>query len=428
MPSPFRPRQIAAVGSRSVPRGKQRAATSLRLHILCAFALASTAVLMAAMPCSAVAAQAGPFEVEGPAASYDYVDGALVISGEGVSITGMADPPSAEANNVTVNKGVQSVSIGPDVSIATMQDNAATSYPIVGTGNSVDRWANSNVTHIDGTGFISIGEAMRDVSITNATVEIRRGAQEINVYGTGTIMLGDQAEGIGMLSVYGGTLDLSELHIGQPILSYGYSLGAAGAQTRVVVPFGTESLSQLLQAPNAFVRMDDIPVFSDGEEVGVLLRDGTIHYTATRTVTFEGWGGAVLQTENVRLFQPAVAPADVAAPEGYAFVGWDRDFSRIDRDLTVKALFEAVPAPEPDPNAGGGNESGNGAGEGGGSSGVPGVSGKTARASSSGMRAGCLADTGDAAEGPLALAAGLGLAAASALGAASMVRRARRER
>ena len=330
MPSPFRPRQIAAVGSRSVPRGKQRAATSFRLHILCAFALASTAVLMAAMPCSAVAAQAGPFEVEGPASSYDYVDGALVISGEGVSITGMADPPSAEANNVTVNKGVQSVSIGPDVSIATMQDNAATSYPIVGTGNSVDRWANSNVTHIDGTGFISIGEAMRDVSITNATVEIRRGAQEINVYGTGTIMLGDQAEGIGMLSVYGGTLDLSELHIGQPILSYGYSLGAAGAQTRVVVPFGTESLSQLLQAPNAFVRMDDIPVFSDGEEVGVLLRDGTIHYTATRTVTFEGWGGAVLQTENVRLFQPAVAPADVAAPEGYAFVGWDRDFSRID--------------------------------------------------------------------------------------------------
>ena len=306
-----------------------------------------------------------------------------------------------------------------------MQDNAATSYPIVGTGNSVDRWVNSNVTHIDGTGFISIGEAMRDVSITNATVEIRRGAQEINVYGTGTIMLGDQAEGIGMLSVYGGTLDLSELHIGQPILSYGYSLGAAGAQTRVVVPFGTESLSQLLQAPNAFVRMDDIPVFSDGEEVGVLLRDGTIHYTATRTVTFEGWGGAVLQTENVRLFQPAVAPAEVAAPEGYAFVGWDRGFSRIDRDLTVKALFEAVPAPEPDPNAGGGNESGNGAGESGGSSGV---SGKTVRASSSGMRAGCLADTGDAAEGPLALAAGLGLAAASALGAASMVRRARRER
>ena len=377
MPSPFRPRQIAAVGSRSVSRGKQRAATSFRLHILCAFALASTAVLMAAMPSSAVAAQAGPFEVEGPASSYDYVDGALVVSGEGVSITGMADPPSAEANNVTVNKGVQSVSIGPDV------------------------------------------------SITNATVEIRRGAQEINVYGTGTIMLGDQVEGVGMLAVFGGTLDLSELHIGQPILSYGYSLGAAGTQTRVVVPFGTDSLSQLLQAPNAFVRTDDIPVFSDGEEVGVLLRDGTIYYTATRTVTFEGWEGTVLQTENVRLFQPAVAPADVAAPEGYAFVGWDRDFSRIDRDLTVKALFEAVPAPEPDPNAGGGNESGNGAGE---SDGSSGVSGKTVRASSSGMRAGCLADTGDAAEGPLALAAGLGLAAASALGAASMVRRARRER
>lgn len=144
-------------------------------------------------------------------------------------------------------------------------------------------------------------------------------------------------------------------------------------------------------------------MFSDGEEVGVLLRDGTIHYTATRTVTFEGWGGAVLQTENVRLFQPAVAPADVAAPEGYAFVGWDRGFSRIDRDLTVKALFEAVPAPEPDPNAGGGNESGNGAGESGGSSGV---SGKTVRASSSGMRAGCLADTGDAAEGRLRLLPG----------------------
>ena len=108
-----------------------------------------------------------------------------------------------------------------------------------------------------------------------------------------------------MLAVFGGTLDLSELHIGQPILSYGYSLGAAGTQTRVVVPFGTDSLSQLLQAPNAFVRTDDIPVFSDGEEVGVLLRDGTIHYTATRTVTFEGWGGAVLQLSLIHIYTRA---------------------------------------------------------------------------------------------------------------------------
>ena len=68
----------------------------------------------------------------------------------------------------------------------------------------------------------------------------------------------------------------------------------------------------------------------------------TVEYRAgaiTRTVTFVGWDGEVLDTQQVEQGEGAIAP--VPPPRtGYAFTGWDMDFDSIFGDLTVTALYE----------------------------------------------------------------------------------------
>lgn len=314
-----------------------------------AVALAAALALPALMPMEALAAQAGPFEVEGPAGSYSYSSGTLAITGEGVTIAGMAAPPVAGENNVHVAKGTTVVTIGSDVHIGMLTDDRATKYRVTGVGNVVDMWGIDNNTGIEGPGSIAIGQAVGDINITQATVEIVDGAISIQTYGSGTLVLDARASGFVMLSIFGGTLDLSQVSPDRPLAAGGYSLGAADFPTRIIVPFGTQQLSDLIKAQNAFISVSGIPVFSDGEEVGVLLTDGTIYYTATRTVTFLGWNGQVLAEEQVRLFQPATAPADPVAPAGYEFAGWSQDFSRVTQNMTVVAVFEPLPAPEQRP-------------------------------------------------------------------------------
>ena len=67
------------------------------------------------------------------------------------------------------------------------------------------------------------------------------------------------------------------------------------------------------------------------------------------TVTFLDWDGTVLKTEQVEQGRSATAPADPTR-EGYTFNGWDKDFSNVQSDLTVTALYEqnAVEPPTPD--------------------------------------------------------------------------------
>ncbi|NLO38855.1 MAG: hypothetical protein GX115_05220, partial [Ruminiclostridium sp.] len=57
------------------------------------------------------------------------------------------------------------------------------------------------------------------------------------------------------------------------------------------------------------------------------------------TVTFEDYNGDVLKTENVEEYQAATAP-DNPVREGYNFVDWDVDFSRVTLNLTVTATYE----------------------------------------------------------------------------------------
>ena len=57
------------------------------------------------------------------------------------------------------------------------------------------------------------------------------------------------------------------------------------------------------------------------------------------TVTFKDWDETVLKEEQVLRGQAATPPADPVR-EGYTFTGWDKDFSNVQSDLTVTALYE----------------------------------------------------------------------------------------
>lgn len=61
--------------------------------------------------------------------------------------------------------------------------------------------------------------------------------------------------------------------------------------------------------------------------------------TITVTVTFVDGLGNTLKTEKVEGGKSAAAP-DTPIRDGYIFVGWDKDFSRVTSDMTVTALWK----------------------------------------------------------------------------------------
>lgn len=58
----------------------------------------------------------------------------------------------------------------------------------------------------------------------------------------------------------------------------------------------------------------------------------------TYTVTFKDWDGSVLSTQTVEHGSSAVAPADPTRTD-YIFTGWSEDFSNITSDIEVTALY-----------------------------------------------------------------------------------------
>ncbi len=68
--------------------------------------------------------------------------------------------------------------------------------------------------------------------------------------------------------------------------------------------------------------------------------EGPIH-----EVTFVDMNGAVLKIESVKDGEKATAPA---APtiEGYTFIKWDTDFSKVTKNLVVTAVYEKLPVEE----------------------------------------------------------------------------------
>ena len=59
------------------------------------------------------------------------------------------------------------------------------------------------------------------------------------------------------------------------------------------------------------------------------------------TVTFVDWNGAILKTEQVEKGHSATAPADPSR-NGYTFIGWDKDFSNVQSDMTVTAQYKPI--------------------------------------------------------------------------------------
>ena len=56
-------------------------------------------------------------------------------------------------------------------------------------------------------------------------------------------------------------------------------------------------------------------------------------------VRFKDWDGTILKKENVRNGQAATAPEDPTR-DGYTFIGWDEDFTHVTKDLTVTAMYQ----------------------------------------------------------------------------------------
>jgi hypothetical protein len=62
----------------------------------------------------------------------------------------------------------------------------------------------------------------------------------------------------------------------------------------------------------------------------------------TFEVTFVDWDDSVLkEAQTVNYGDAAIAPADPTR-EGYKFIGWDKDFSAVKEDMTVKAQYEQL--------------------------------------------------------------------------------------
>ena len=58
-------------------------------------------------------------------------------------------------------------------------------------------------------------------------------------------------------------------------------------------------------------------------------------------VTFIGYNDEVIEIQNIKYLESAVAPT-IANTEDYEFISWDRDFSSITSDLTVKANYRTL--------------------------------------------------------------------------------------
>lgn len=323
----------------------------LRLHAAFALALAAcalAAVLCALAPGRAEAAPAGPFDVEGPADAYAWDGAVLSVTGDGVTIAGMADPTSAAMGDVRVAAGVGAINVGSGVRIGTLSFAEAAALRLDGAGNEVQLLDLARSSSVSGPGSVTLAEVTLSLDLLpSATVTLTGSADGMSIWAGATLVLGPGAS-LGNITHFGGTLDLSHIVFGAPVRVLGYSVGGDYTSNTIVAPFGATRLSELLAVSNLFVNGGDTAIVEDGERVGTLQDDGSFLITATRAVTFVGWDGRVLDTETVPLFGAATAP-DVSAPDGYRFAGWDRDFSYITQNVTVTARFEKLPEPTPQP-------------------------------------------------------------------------------
>jgi uncharacterized repeat protein (TIGR02543 family) len=76
------------------------------------------------------------------------------------------------------------------------------------------------------------------------------------------------------------------------------------------------------------------------------IKDNTPVEPTYFTVTFYSWDGTVITTQTVEQGKSATAP-QAPQRDGYTFVGWDKDFTNVQSDLKVIAVYEKNGTPQP---------------------------------------------------------------------------------
>lgn len=79
---------------------------------------------------------------------------------------------------------------------------------------------------------------------------------------------------------------------------------------------------------------------ANGRAVSFDVADGAVYITPStdHTVTFRDWDSRVLDTQSVAHGKAAHAPANPVR-EGYNFTGWDKDFSNVTADMDIYAQY-----------------------------------------------------------------------------------------
>ena len=80
---------------------------------------------------------------------------------------------------------------------------------------------------------------------------------------------------------------------------------------------------------------DDTPLYTQS---GSFTTTGYMESITTYTVIFCNWNGDILDSQIIEEGNDAIAPANPAR-EGYTFIGWDTDYTNVQSDLAVTALY-----------------------------------------------------------------------------------------
>ncbi len=154
------------------------------------------------------------------------------------------------------------------------------------------------------------------------------------------------------ISVYGTLGNLQEKYVNG--LGYRYNYNPSfreEVRSLAIYVDGVKKLDAAITDRKIVVPAADLPEGTRHKiEIMTVLEDGTeklLHESyygedaVKHKVTFLGKDDEVLETQNVIEGEDAVAPT---APEveGFKFTGWDKEFTNVKSDLTVKALYEAL--------------------------------------------------------------------------------------
>jgi uncharacterized repeat protein (TIGR02543 family) len=156
---------------------------------------------------------------------------------------------------------------------------------------------------------------------------------EIGYYYQIDIRTNKSSQGFASLTIDGETISQTNLSSETNYYySYGYFYGEDSNSYEIQ---GDLFLySNFLKTLSAGTHEFTLDYYWGGEVSGTF----TIEETVLHTVTFQDEDGNVLSTQQVEDGQSASAPP-VPIRTGYAFTGWDQDFTNVTKDLTITAIY-----------------------------------------------------------------------------------------